>query len=89
MSLAIYLTLQIHQYPDDNLWIGATADNNGQFYWTDGNPFNFVNWDKGQPDNYYCKFHKLQGCITRFHDVDTIHMKTPMIHMKMLKSYEI
>jgi hypothetical protein len=34
------------------LWLGATdRDNEGNFSWTDGSPFNFSNWAGGEPNN--------------------------------------
>ncbi|KAL2086671.1 hypothetical protein ACEWY4_017730 [Coilia grayii] len=34
-------------------WIGGADDvSEGNWYWFDGSPFNYVDWAKGQPDNY-------------------------------------
>ncbi|KAL2086672.1 hypothetical protein ACEWY4_017731 [Coilia grayii] len=34
-------------------WIGGADDvSEGHWYWLDGSPFNYIDWAKGQPDNY-------------------------------------
>ncbi len=38
--------------PSQNPWIGLTdVGTPGQFYWTDGTPYGYQNWDTGQPDS--------------------------------------
>ena len=44
------------------LWIGAYADYDRGFHWSDGEVINFVNWDVGQPSNYLGKYrHKYSA----------------------------
>ncbi|KAK2863330.1 hypothetical protein Q5P01_002863 [Channa striata] len=44
------ITDQTHDYP--NTWIGASdSEEEGVWFWSDGTPFNFAYWCKGEPNN--------------------------------------
>ena len=45
---------------DPGFWIGLnTLDKENGFQWTDKTPFNFANWDVGQPDD----FNGAEACV--------------------------
>lgn len=45
-------SFQVYLYSDYQLWTGAQADYAAGFHWSDEEPFDFVNWQVGEPNNY-------------------------------------
>ncbi|XP_071527696.1 macrophage mannose receptor 1-like isoform X2 [Panulirus ornatus] len=48
-----WLESQIFRISDTSLWIGGRALMDSGFTWVDETPFDFDNWDKGEPNSMY------------------------------------
>ncbi|XP_033466303.2 type-2 ice-structuring protein-like [Epinephelus lanceolatus] len=74
---------QAHAYP--LTWLGGSdAAQEGTWFWSDGKPFRFNYWDKGQPDNY-ASAHCLvmnSGDLKKFDDQPCHYTKPFVCAMK-------
>ena len=41
----------MQQYSKSRCWLGGTLFNKGTWYWTNGEPFDYTNWNTGEPNN--------------------------------------